>query len=113
MRTTAENPTGLLPFDHRPLVQLPEYAAARRAIDDLIHAIRREEIEFPQAHFIEACGDMAASSAFADSCDVCDDLPLIFPHRAVVVHGGVEADYVCPVDGNRWSTSWALKLPDL
>jgi hypothetical protein len=113
------NPIGVASFDHTKLAQLPEYQAAGKALDALVHAIRSAEIEGTQAEWLQAATDIAASLAYGDMCTQCRDSgPLaangpIFP--AMVELNSPEqltARYECGECGHHWTTGWAVVLPD-
>jgi hypothetical protein len=55
-RPTRSNPTGVTTFDHRRLARLAEYhaaaAAAAAALDALVHAINRADLDLSQADWL-------------------------------------------------------------
>jgi hypothetical protein len=100
-------------FDHTPIADLPEYHAARAAIDRLATAINRAEIDMTMADYIEATGDMARTSYAADDCECCTgllkDRPS-WPHAAIVEKAWLQGRYRCHRTGRTWTCGWTADL---
>jgi hypothetical protein len=112
-RVTTENPTGIATFDHTPVVHLPEYAEASKALDALSQASRRAGDELEQARWLEVVCEMSAALPFADACVECSGpVPIPAPYAAVVADGRLDARYRCPSCGFTWSRAHELKLPE-
>jgi hypothetical protein len=113
-RVTADNPTGVATFDHGHLVQLPEYAAACKALDVLGQAMRRADIELGPAQWLDVVREMAAALPYADACAECSgSVPTPAPHAGVVTDGRLDGDYRCPSCGSTWTRRYELRLPEL
>lgn len=114
------NPNAPRSFNHATFAALPEYQAARRAVDTLIGAARRaiDEGSVPpvdQATMAEAGKDFALSAYAADNCPCCARTaatPAVWPHAGIVEGGGLLASYRCPSSGHEWICSWTAD-PDL
>lgn len=118
-------------FDHTDLARLPEYRAALKALDDLVHAIGKE---LPEDHpmqkrdaWFAAVETMARTLPFSDSCTQCrkawdrghpDSDPADWrdhsgwPFRAEVKDGWMTGRYVCP-NGHVWKCGYSTTAPDI
>jgi hypothetical protein len=119
-RVSDDNPIGVAPFDHTRLAQVPEYQVAAKALDALVHATRNANIEVAQAKWLQAVTDMAASLPYGDMCTQCrdsDPSAANGPNFPVAIElknsEQLTAHYECGDCGHRWTTSWAVDLPDL
>lgn len=122
---TASNPTGVDSFDHRRFSVLPEYAAASKALDELVHALNRSDAELKgQAHWLVVVQEMAAALGYADSCQRCvrnapdgelpDDFPPApAPDAAEVRNETLLGQYRCPRCGDRWTCTYAVTAPGM
>lgn len=114
------NPNTPRSFDHATLAALPEYQAARRAVDALIGATRRaiDDGAVPslgQATMAEAGKDFVLSAYAADDCPCCQRVagsPAVWPHAAIVEGDGLLASYRCPRTGHHWTCGWTAD-PDM
>ena len=68
---TTENPTGIETFDHSRISGLPEYAVVSRALDQLVKAIERAEVEIDQAEWLRIVQQMASALPYTDTCENC------------------------------------------
>lgn len=121
-------------FDHTDLARLPEYRAALKALDDLVHRIGKE---LPDDHplqkrdaWFKAVETMARTLPFSDSCTRCRDHGLStdpqawvdhpgdwrdhsgWPFRAEVKGGWMTGRYVCPA-GHVWWCGYSTSAPDV
>lgn len=111
------NPTGIRTFDNNRIAQLPEYLAASNAIDKLVHAMQRADVEIGQAEWLDALVDMAAALPYADMCQsrecrASDDTPAPPPIAATVEDGWLKGAYRCPRCGAVWTCGYAVTAPD-
>lgn len=110
---TADNPAGVATFDHGQLVQLPEYAAASRALDLLDQAIQRADIELGPTRWLDVVCEMAAALPYLDACAECSGpLPTPAPHAGVVTDGRLHGNFRCPSCGSTWTRGYELSHPD-
>lgn len=108
-RVTEANPTGIASFDHARLAELPEYAAASRALDALARAIGRTERGMVQAEWLEVVTEMAAAGPYGDACQHCAGMPIRWPLGAEVVNGWVRGVYRCETCGRAWRCGWSVQ----
>lgn len=118
MKPNDKNLTGVESFDHSSLRHLPEYHKARKALNDLIHAINdHDEIELGQAGFLKVIEQMGSSLAYADSSghdrntDCHWQYHLAWPYRAVVEKGWLRGWYRCAECGEEWTCGYAVNFP--
>lgn len=124
MRPNKKNVTGVESFDHSLLKLLPEYHVARKALDDVIHAICEHDLEVSQATWLKVAEQMAASLPYAD-CSGHDDSPnyatcplkgystLWWPYRIVVKDGWCNCRYRCWECNYEWTCGYAVNIPEL
>ena len=98
------------------LADLPEYRQARAALDQLVTAMLRADVEVDgQKAWIAIAADFASTNVYAEYCERCPDwnaVGLVYPHRTVRnAHHWLTAYYRCPVDGHRWTCGWAIDFP--
>lgn len=95
-------------YDHLPLAGLPEYQAARKAVNDLVNAINRDGLDMSQAGFSRTVDDMARTSYAADGCECCQGP--VWPHAADVDPDPntrrMVCTYRCPRTGRSWTCHW-------
>lgn len=113
---TAVDPVEIL--DHREIASRPVtrdlYHAARRAIDDLCHAL--DDVRMSQDEWIEMVASFARTNVYADShCPQCteDDqsFDMAFPCHIVEERPGwYRCSYVCHVHGRTWRTGYAADI---
>jgi hypothetical protein len=115
---TDENPAGVETFDHSPISALPEYAAASRALDNLVHAIKRARVGLGQDGWLRTVQEMVSALPHSDICRTCarssgdgHDIPLPAPDGAEVQSGRLSGRYVCPRCGSRWTRTYAINIP--
>jgi hypothetical protein len=95
-----------------PVVALPEYHEARLAVDRLVHAIMRIEVEMSQEQWVQILGDFAATNPYADMCRrLHPGYPVVFPHQIEAKGSSLRAHYRCPLDGTEWTCGWAVDAP--
>lgn len=113
-RPTKGNPTGLATFDHGRIAALPEYQAAGRALNALVHAMNRAGIDVPIEDWLLMAPEIVAGLPFADDCERCQ--VTTFPYAAEVDTppgesvGGVSARYRCD-SGHTWTCGWSTNAP--
>ena len=122
---TTENPTGIETFDHSRISGLPEYAVVSRALDQLVKAIERAEVEIDQAEWLRIVQQMASALPYTDTCENCvriavnqqrpttelDPYPGAAPDGADVEDGWVRGRYLCPECGTRWTCGYSVDVP--
>jgi hypothetical protein len=103
-------------FDHRALVALPEYHAARQAIAALLAASLRVDVAcaWTGAAWVTVAADMIRTSYAADWCPYCDPEavdPTCWPHTAEVDPASrwMFGHYRCP-RGHRWTMGYTTDL---
>lgn len=104
------NPAGIRTFDHRKLMELPEYEQASRAIDDLAEAMTRAKSDISHDDWLGVLRDMAAGLCFVDRCPACLDV-LAAPYAAVVEGDSMRGAYLCRRCKHNWTCSWATWAP--
>jgi hypothetical protein len=112
------------PHDHGREA-LPEYKAARRALDALVKAIDQREVtlttrdNYPsaQAAWLHVVQQMAASLPYADTCPACRITPesdwFDWPFRVTVKGGDLHGMYRCAPCGHIWACRYAVNAPAL
>ncbi len=95
-------------FDHSHLAHLPEYRAVSRALDDLAHALKREEITISDQDWRQLPAQVAATLPFADHCSSCQSpTRLFFPVSGTVNESRLDACFQCD-EGHSWTTRYRL-----
>lgn len=133
MKPTKANITGVETFDHSSLKRLPEYHKARKALDDLVHAINEHEAmpgsgtyQKGQVVWLKVVEQMATSLPYADSsghhdgnpnyrnCPLNTDdyLALWFPYRIVAENGWCSCWYRCQECNHEWTCGYAVNIPE-
>lgn len=111
---TDGNPTGIATFDHGRIAGLPEYQAAGRALDALIHSMVRADANMTVQEFRNMALEVVASLAFGDECERCG--VITFPFAAEVETpadgsaGSLTARYCCD-NGHTWPCGWTTNAP--
>jgi hypothetical protein len=120
VNSTDQNPIGIAPFDVSGIAHLEEFQAAARAMDALVHAMRRDDIPMRQRDWLAAVPRIAAGLPFADNCRTCERAGLhgrelmTFPCSAEFQSDEwLTASYECLRCRSTWSTGWSPDLPDL
>lgn len=110
------NPARLEEFFHSSAGLLPEYAAAAKALDDLLKAMRANNMApFGQDEWLKVVRDMTAAIPFSDCCD-CDSEVYtcgVVPTIVKIEEGWVKAVYACPECGRKWTCGWSLTAPNI
>jgi hypothetical protein len=117
---TDENHTGVESYDHSAVVQLPEYHEARKALDALVHAMNRAELEVGQAAFLQMVEQMAASLSYSDSSGhprntgCAGEAEGAWPHIVQLDEdeGSLRGTYRCAACGREWQTGYAVNIGD-
>ncbi len=97
---------GIEEFDHADLVGLPEYHAAREALDDLVVAMTGEGNEVDQQRWLVVVRGMASTLRYVDTCCNPDHqvVEMAWPHKVAVTDGRITGCYVRrAADGGRRS----------
>ena len=123
MKPTRDNITGVESYDHRKLVLLPEYLKVSEALDNLIKAMEREDIEIEggQTTFLKIVEQMAASLTYADSCSTCDKTHdwsngedyreiVPWPYKVEKETGGRLRCYYRCSRGHMWTCGYAINI---
>jgi len=114
--TEDQNPARLGEFNHSSIGFLPEYAAAAKALDDLIKAMQEKEL-FPlgQDEWLKVVRDMTAAIPFSDCCDCNSEIYIsgVVPTGAKIERGWVTGVYICPECRKRWTCGWSLTVPNI
>jgi hypothetical protein len=104
-------------FDYSAIAWLPEYHAARKALNDLAVALDRGKAEVPGGYSarLRAVREMAESTPLADCCSRCQGLGLAdghiyWPFRGDVKDGWLQDTYRCE-RGHVWTRG--VELPRL
>lgn len=110
---TSVNPAGVRPFDLTPLAYLPEYQAAAKAVNALVHAMNGAGIELGQAGWLTAIRDLTAAIPFADCCESCGTMT--YPHGATIEPdtaggGWLTGRYRCTC-GQSWTCGYSTAAP--
>jgi DNA-directed RNA polymerase subunit M/transcription elongation factor TFIIS len=121
-RPTTDNITGVESYDHSELAALLEYEVARLALDQLVKALERHEVDltarssYPSAQgaWLQVVTQMAASLPYADECPACscgDQGGLHWPYQTTVDGDWLTGRYRCGHCGHRWSCGYAVNAP--
>lgn len=108
---TESNPAGLGEFDHGELAGLPEYQAASRALDALVHPLRRDDVPIGQTQWLAAVAEMAAALPFSDTCEKCEGHEASAPYAVTIDENWVQGRYRC-VNRHTWTCGYALDVPN-
>jgi hypothetical protein len=106
------NPAGITSFDHRALVELPEYTVLSDAIDSLAEAVVAARRGISQQAWLTTVRDMAAALGFLDRCPECLD-SLVAPYIATVEGVQARGVYRCGRCAHTWTCNWATYAPVL
>jgi hypothetical protein len=115
-KPTKENTSGVESFDHGAVARLPEYHEASKALDALVHAFNRAELEGTQADWLKTVEQMAASLSYSDSSGHKDDGCVgagegVWPYKVVLDDRGyLESSYRCPHCGQEWTCGYAVNI---
>ncbi|ACZ92022.1 hypothetical protein [Streptosporangium roseum] len=110
--TDQPNPAQVTSFDHHRLADLPEYNRVGKALNDLLTAINRAEIEISQPEWLDAVRNLTAALPFADGCDECPPVSITVPARTEIdTDGWLTGYYKCTEHGRQWTSGWALDAP--
>lgn len=101
--------------------RLPEYVAARDAIDRLVKALAKavpNTAALPQEAWVAMVADFARSNPYADCCSVCQDSDRHdstsprFPFKVVMDdQAWFTGTYFCNVCGHEWTGGWSVDAP--
>jgi hypothetical protein len=111
---TEDNPTGIESFDHSHIAELPEYAAASRALHKLVQALNRAGTEVGQREWLRIVRQMASALAYTDICLACSNVfdpsedELAGPIGAEVDDGWLDGRFRCPRCGHSWTCGIAV-----
>lgn len=110
------NPARLEQFDYQPVTLLPEYAAAAKALDDLLRALNEKGMApHGQDGWLRLVRDITTAIPFSDCCGRCNSQVYIcgvVPGAVEIENGRVRAVYTCPECRHRWTCSWSLTYPN-
>jgi hypothetical protein len=108
--------TGPRSFDHTEMAGLPEYHAARQALDALARRLDHlrgdgEHVEAvdSRAGWIEAVANMARTGYAADLCRSCRET-ICYPYAAKVEAGMLRGRYRCLRCRCDWGCSYTTAL---
>ena len=109
-----ENPADVRRFDHTRIAHLPEYNQAAHALNQLIQAMTREDIEMSQTEWLTAVRDMTAAIPFTDMCNNCRnlDVPAVPAKTEISANGWLMGAYQCHHCGYRWTCGWSTETPN-
>lgn len=112
--TAPSNPAHVRPFDNAVLGALPEYNKAAEALNELIHAMNRNEAGITQAQWLTAVRDLTAAIPFMDMCNRCRNYEHPAAPMAAEINddGWMVAYYCCHTCSYRWTCGWATSAPD-
>ena len=115
MKTSRQNPTGVESFDHSELARFPEYAAAKEAMNALVHAMDRADVDMSQERWLGVVAEMAACLPYPDFCRPCRNRgnygDMYWPYAATVTGGMLRGRYRCHRCDAEWTCNYAVDLP--
>jgi hypothetical protein len=118
-KPTERNVTGVESFDHSIVKHLPEYHAAREALDNLVHAINSElNDEQPgtinQAKWLKIVEQMAASLQYMDSSEPCScewQDRGAWPYKVEIdERNWLFGHYRCPHCRHEWTCGYTVNI---